>query len=152
VLERSGSPDLGLAELGDEGDEVPDDVERGVAGRVGRHGGVAVAAEVGRHGAVPPRRQGCHLVAPPVPEVGEAVQEKHRGAALGPRFRHVQAHPVHLHRPVPHPFRRRRRSHLSPRGRNFCLALAGWVLADCERDLPGIGMDQWTAEAAIDQK
>ena len=70
-----GETDLWLTEVGDEGDEVADEVEGGVGVGGGRDVGVAVAAQVGRDGAEAPGRQRGHLVAAAVPEVREAVHE-----------------------------------------------------------------------------
>jgi hypothetical protein len=101
-------------------------MEGGVAGRIRRGVGVAVAAEVRGHGAVAARRQGGHLVAPAVPEVREAVKEQHHwGAAfLGPSLRHVQAHSIRLQRSVPHPLHRGR--HLYPMS-SCLLTEAHWL-------------------------
>ena len=57
-----------------EGDEISDDVEGGVA--VGRSVGVAVAAEVGGDGSESEGGEGEDLVAPGVPELGEAMAEE----------------------------------------------------------------------------
>jgi hypothetical protein len=101
---KSEHPDLREAEVVEERDEVPDDVEDGVGGRVRRRGGPAVAAEVGRDAAVAARRQVTHLVAPRGPQLREAVHEQHGGRGGGRRagLGDVHRDAVDLQLPVPH--------------------------------------------------
>jgi hypothetical protein len=88
----------------EERDEVADDVEDGVGGRIRRRGGAAVAPEIGRDAAVAARGEVAHLVAPRVPELREAVHEQHRrrGGVHGAGLRHVHRDAVGLQLPVPH--------------------------------------------------
>jgi hypothetical protein len=101
---KSEYPDLREPEVVEERDEVPDDVEDGVGGRVLRRGGPSVAAEVGRDAAVAARRQVPHLVAPRGPQLREAVHEQHgwRGGGRRAGLGDVHRDAVDLHLPVPH--------------------------------------------------
>ena len=63
----------------DERDEVADDVEDGIRPDVVGGFGVAVAAEIGGDGAVDTGGEGEDLVAPRVPQLGEAVMRRTTG-------------------------------------------------------------------------
>ena len=76
-------------------------MERGVSGGGGGGRSLAEAAKVGGDGAVAGGSEGGNLVAPRVPELGEAVEEEHDRA--GAFLRHVHGDAVHLHFPPRYP-------------------------------------------------
>ena len=91
-----------LAEGVDKGDEVSDDVEGGVARSRRRRVGVAVAAQVGSHGSVATSCEAKDLMAPAVPEFGEAVDVEDEWAI--PFLCYVHVYAVYAYRPMQNPF------------------------------------------------
>ncbi|MFO0634089.1 MAG: hypothetical protein U0168_14685 [Nannocystaceae bacterium] len=82
----------GRDELGDVVGEALHGVTGDRAGLVGE----VVAAQIGRVHVEPGRGQARELVAPRVPELGEAVQQQHRRPRTRPRRRDVDAVQLHL--------------------------------------------------------
>jgi hypothetical protein len=95
VADHRGPPHpKDVEHAGDIGDQDPQLVRLDV----GRAGRLAEAAQVGGEHPHAGAGQGLHLVAPELPGVGEAVQQHHRRAILGPGVGQVQVDAVGRHR------------------------------------------------------
>ena len=91
-----GERRLVVAVVVEQSAQVRRQLVRPVGGHLGGGRAAAVAAQVGGEGAVPGVAQRAELVAPRVPELGEAVAEDHRRAIVRAGGRDVELHAVGL--------------------------------------------------------